>query len=181
VSASPKNVPQPTAEAPALVLEPEEFSARNRSLLVALRSWRAAVGISREDLAVKLGCGLRTLDTWLNGEAYPRDPAHLKAITNVTGITFDAAGEAHLPGNGSARQPTIAYPPAIQKAAESIAALMRDLQPIIRGPPALRRGLREVVNREDAGYLKAAMEALYSDEETFQTWKHFAHPSEDQS
>jgi transcriptional regulator with XRE-family HTH domain len=176
-SAAPVKVnPPDQAQTPAGSFAEKEDS-RKLKLLVVLRTW---IGrhpeIGRPGLARGLGVSERTVQSWVTGRYYP-GPNTLKAIERVTGISFGStgptlAGVAGQPGPA----PSKASGTEAQIAANALLQVLRALEPVVQGPPARRKALQEAFSREGAGYLTAALTALYSSEEDFQTWKYFAHP-----
>jgi transcriptional regulator with XRE-family HTH domain len=155
----------------------ERGDPRKLKLLVALRTW---IGqhpeLGRSGLARALGVSERTLQAWVTGRYYP-DPLLQKEIARVTGVSFGPDGPA-LPSMTAvhAHVPAKEAGTEAQAAAEALLLVLRALEPVVQGPPARRKALREAFSREGAGYLTAALTALYSSEEDFQTWKYFAHP-----
>jgi transcriptional regulator with XRE-family HTH domain len=150
---------------------------RRVKLLVALRTW---IGqhpeVGRSGLARALGVSERTVQAWVTGRYYP-DPVLQKEIARVTGVSFGPDG----PTLSSSVAPSLpastkSVPSEAEAAAEALLHLLRVLEPVVQGPPARRKALQQAFSREGAGYLTAALTALYSSEEDFQTWKYFAHP-----
>ena len=153
------------------------LSARNKNLLIALRVW---VGENtgyrnRRTLARALDVDERTLQRWLSGEGYP-EPDHQARITRLTGIEFTA----HGPVIGSLARPVAKVTARPVKTAKSAVAvhdalleLLRRLDPFVKGSAEDRRILQEACPRDDAGFVTSLLNAIYDDEETFQTWRFF--------
>lgn len=161
--------PSHRSESPDWGADPRRFR-----FIVALRTW---IGqhpeTGRSGLAVVLGVSDSTVQEWVTGRYYPK-PKLQRDISRVTGITFGPEGPT-LPVAGIAPSPRI-YETEVQVVAEALLEVLRVLQPVVQGPPARRKALQQAFSREGAGYLTAALTALYSSEEDFQTWKYFAHP-----